>query len=140
MIRTGLAALGLAAALLLAGCGGGNDAATMKPMAGEPAHKLVDTPLGKVLATNRGMTLYTFAGDDKPGLSMCNDGCAANWPPLIALDDATPIGKWSVIQRMDGMKQWAYGGKPLYGWHEDKKQGDTLGEGKANGAWVVARP
>ncbi|HTY67586.1 MAG TPA: hypothetical protein VMH36_13115 [Alphaproteobacteria bacterium] len=133
MRRQIFAAVALAG-LALAGCGGG------QPMATEPAHKVVDTSIGKVLATNRGMTLYTFAKDTTPGLSNCNDRCAANWPPLIALDDAKPVGKWTVLRRADGMMQWAYDGKPLYGWHEDKQQGDTGGDGQLDGAWKAARP
>ena len=133
MTRQIFALLGLAA-LVLAGCGGG------KAMVAEPAHKVVDTSIGKVLATNRGMTLYTFAKDTAPTESMCNGRCAANWPPLIALDDAKPTGKWTVLHRADGMMQWAYDGKPLYGWHEDKKEGDTGGDGQLDGAWKAARP
>ncbi len=124
----------LCAVVLLAACG------SSRHMPAEPAHKVVDTPIGAVLATNRGMTLYTFANDKAPGVSSCNDRCAANWPPLIALDDAQPVGKWTLVQRADGMKQWAYDGKPLYGWHEDKRAGDTLGDGKLDGAWKAARP
>lgn len=137
MTRIMLAAFGCAA-ILLAACSG-QDGSTMANAA-EPAHKVVDTPIGKVLATNRGMTLYTFANDNAPGVSTCNDRCAANWPPLIALDDAQAAGKWTTVQRGDGMKQWAYDGKPLYGWHDDKRPGDTLGDGQANGAWKAARP
>jgi predicted lipoprotein with Yx(FWY)xxD motif len=118
--------------LLLAGCAGTMPAA--------PAHKIVDTPMGKVLATNRGMTLYTFSGDNAPGVSACSDRCAVNSPPLIALDDAQPSGRWTIVQRSDGLKQWAYNGKPLYGWHDDKRLGDTLGDGQGNGAWKAARP
>lgn len=128
----------LAALPALAACGGERTA--MAPMATEPAHKIMDNSAGRILATNRGMTLYMFANDSVPGISMCNDACARNWPPLVALDDALPTGKWSVVQRSDGLKQWAYNGKPLYGFHEDKRPGDTLGEGRANGAWMVARP
>lgn len=128
----------LAAVAALAGCGG--DRARMPPMAAEPAHKVMEIAAGRVLATNRGMTLYTFANDTVPGMSMCNDACLRNWPPLIALDDAQPTGRWSVVQRADGLKQWAYDGKPLYGFHEDKRPGDALGDGRANGAWKVARP
>lgn len=135
MTRHLAAALGLAA-ILLVGCGGRDESA----MVAEPAHKVVDTSIGKVLATNRGMTLYTFAKDTTPGASACNGPCAVNWPPLIALDDAKPVGKWTVLKREDGMKQWAYDGKPLYGWHEDKKEGDTGGDGYGNGAWKAARP
>jgi predicted lipoprotein with Yx(FWY)xxD motif len=135
MIRRSL--IVLAVTLPLFACG--DDKPMMKPVA-EPAHRVMETAAGRVLATNRGMTLYTFANDTVPGLSMCNDGCARNWPPLLALDDALPSGKWSVVQRSDGLKQWAYGGKPLYGWHEDKRPGDAAGEGRANGAWSIARP
>lgn len=126
------------AALPLLACGGQRMA--MAPMAAEPAHKIMDIAAGRVLATNRGMTLYFFANDTVAGMSMCNDACARNWPPLVALDDALPTGKWSVVQRSDGLKQWAYHGKPLYGFHEDKRPGDVLGDGRASGAWTVARP
>lgn len=124
---------------LLTACGGG-DRPMMRPMAAEPAHKIMEISAGRVLATNRGMTLYVFANDTVPGISMCNDACTRNWPPLVALDDALPVGRWSVVQRADGLKQWAYDGKPLYGFHEDKRPGDVLGEGRASGAWSVARP
>ena len=142
-----VASLGLAAALTACSWLGlksksaesGSDM-KMNTNAAEPAHKVMDTGIGKVLATNRGMTLYVFANDTVPGLSMCNDACSANWPPLIALDDAMPAGKWSVVKRADGLKQWAYDGKPLYGWKDDKQPGDTLGDGNANGAWKAARP
>lgn len=128
----GATAAVLMSLLLLSGCAGTMPAA--------PAHRIVDTPAGKVLATNRGMTLYTFSGDNAPGVSACSDQCAVNSPPLIALDDARPSGRWTIVQRSDGLKQWAYNGKPLYGWHDDKRQGDTLGDGQGNGAWTVARP
>lgn len=131
-----VAAMFGAALLVLAGCGGGDEIARVT----EPAHKIVDTSLGQVLATNRGMTLYTYAKDTTPGVSACDDGCELKWPPLIALDDAKPVGKWTVVQRAEGLKQWAYDGKPLYGWHEDKKQGDTGGDGQGDGAWTAARP
>jgi len=124
----------LSCLVLLAAC------SSSRQMVAQPAHKVIDTPIGTVLATNRGKTLYTFAQDMAPGVSACNDRCAANWPPLIALDDAVPVGPWTIVQRGDGMKQWAYHGKPLYGWHEDKQPGDTLGDGRLDGAWKAARP
>ena len=109
-------------------------------MPGEPQHKVMDTKLGPVLATSGGMTLYTFAKDTAPGKSACNGPCAHNWPPLMASADAQPTGKWTVITRDDGSKQWAYDGKPLYGWIRDKAPGDTTGNGFLNGAWKVATP
>ncbi|POA65986.1 hypothetical protein [Pseudomonas sp. GW531-T4] len=87
----------------------------------------------------KGMTLYTFA-KDADGKSMCNDKCAANWPPLMAASGDKAMGEWTVIKRDDGSMQWAYDGKPLYTFVMDKKAGDMTGDGKMDGAWKVAKP
>ncbi|WP_431146934.1 COG4315 family predicted lipoprotein [Pseudomonas alvandae] len=88
---------------------------------------------------HKGMTLYTFA-KDSAGKSMCNDKCAANWPPLMAEAGAKSMGDWTVIKRDDGSMQWAYEGMPLYTFVMDKKAGDMTGDGKMDGAWKVAKP
>jgi predicted lipoprotein with Yx(FWY)xxD motif len=62
-----------------------------------------------------------------------------NWPPFAPMADAMAEGDWMIIDRTDGTKQWAYDGKPLYTFIQDKKPGDMTGEGKANGAWHVAK-
>ena len=49
------------------------------------------------------------------------------------------MGEYTVITRADGMKQWAYKGKPLYTWVKDTKPGDMTGNGFLN-LWRVARP
>lgn len=103
----------------------------------EPA-KVADTAKGKVLADARGMTLYTF-DRDSAGTSACTGQCALNWPPLLAPADAKPVGSWTIITRPDGGKQWAYKGKPLYGWARDGKPGDVTGDG-VNNVWRVATP
>ncbi|MGN8186461.1 hypothetical protein ACTJLD_10810, partial [Burkholderia sp. 22088] len=36
-------------------------------------------------------------------------------------------------------KQWAYRGRPLYRWKQDRKPGDAGGDG-IGGMWHVARP
>lgn len=92
-----------------------------------------------MLVDHQGMTLYTFAKDGA-GKSMCNDKCAANWPPLMAAGTDKAMGEWSVVKRDDGTMQWAYDGKPLYTFVMDKKAGDMTGEGKMDGAWKVAKP
>src|ERR1700745_3295371 len=49
--------------------------------------KTGDTPKGKVLVNDKGMTLYVFDKDkDMPGKSACNGTCAENWPALLASD------------------------------------------------------
>ncbi len=63
--------------------------------------------------------------------------CAANWPPLKAAADAKLTGDYTIIMRADGTKQWAYKGRPLYTWKNDKKPGDITSDGYLNGACVV---
>ena len=92
-----------------------------------------------MLVDHKGMTLYTFA-KDSAGKSMCNDKCAANWPPLMAAGTDKAMEEWSVLKRDDGTMQWAYDGKPLYTFVMDKQAGDKVGDGKMDGAWKVAKP
>ncbi|WP_296234985.1 hypothetical protein [Pseudomonas sp. UBA4617] len=92
-----------------------------------------------MLVDHAGMTLYTF-DKDAGGKSMCNGECAKNWPPLmVKANDEPAKGKWSVVMRDDGAKQWAYDGKPLYTFIKDKKTGDMTGDGMKD-VWHVAKP
>jgi predicted lipoprotein with Yx(FWY)xxD motif len=104
----------------------------------DPA-KVGETSKGKVLVDAKGMTLYTLDRDTAPNKSTCNGQCATNWPPLAVAVDAKDTGDWTVVTRDDGNKQWAYKGKPLYFWKDDKKPGDVEGDGR-NGVWHVAAP
>lgn len=97
------------------------------------------TTKGKTLVDGKGMTLYVF-DKDAPGQSNCNGPCATNWPPLMAAADAKPSGEWSVVTRADGSRQWAYKGRPLYAWKNDKAPGDITGDGFLNNAWHIAQP
>jgi predicted lipoprotein with Yx(FWY)xxD motif len=92
-----------------------------------------------MLTDSKGMTLYTFDKDTMPGKSACNGKCLDNWPAVAAGTDAMTMGDWSVVARDDGSKQWAYKGKPLYTFVQDKKPGDMIGEGKG-GVWHMAMP
>jgi len=87
----------------------------------------------------KGMTLYTF-DKDTAGKSVCNGQCATNWPPMIVADGGKAAGDWTIVGRDDGLKQWAYKGKPVYLWVKDTKAGDTTGDGFLNGAWHIAKP
>ena len=101
--------------------------------------KTGDSSKGKVLTNSTGMTLYTF-DKDAGGKSACNGTCAENWPALLASDIDKASGAWSIITRDDGKKMWAYKGRPLYTWKNDKAPGDITGDGFANGAWHIAQP
>jgi predicted lipoprotein with Yx(FWY)xxD motif len=100
-----------------------------------------DSAKGKVLTDAKGMTLYTF-DKDAGGKSACNGPCAVNWPPLMAAADAKAkaASDYTVVVRDDGSKQWAYKGKPLYTWKNDKKPGDITGDGFLNNTWHIAQP
>jgi hypothetical protein len=83
------------------------------------------------------MTLYTYDKDEK-GKTNCYDKCATNWPPLKAEAGAKADDEWSVVDRTDGSKMWAYDGKPVYTFIKDKKAGDVTGDGVA-GVWHVVK-
>lgn len=53
--------------------------------------------------------------------------CAQVWPPAVAAADAKAIGKFTVVDRPDGRKQWAYDGMSLYTSVVDKLPGDVNG-------------
>jgi predicted lipoprotein with Yx(FWY)xxD motif len=120
-VASGIACLAALAAL----------AQTVAPTSGE-------TVKGQALVDLNGMTLYVFDRDGN-GKSNCNGQCAVSWLPLIADTDAQASGSFSFITRDDGRKQWAYKGKPLYTWANDKKPGDANGDG-VNRVWHVASP
>ena len=120
-IALGLAVLGLAASAA---------------WAADPA-KVMDSSLGKVWTDDKGMTLYTF-DKDEAGKSNCYDQCATNWPPFMAAADAKAEGKWTVVDRTDGAKMWAYDGHPLYLFIKDQKSGDVTGD-MVGEVWHVAK-
>ena len=105
------------------------------PVTGEVTLNVVSG--GWVLASARGLTLYTFT-QDSPNQSNCTGECADNWQPVIAPNNAVVTGNFSLVRRQDGTLQWAYEGKPLYTWKGDGKPGDMTGDG-AGGVWNAAR-
>lgn len=106
--------------------------------AAEPATTTPPAMKDGMFVTAKGMTLYTF-DKDTTGKSVCNGPCATNWPPALAADGAKATGDWTIVTRDDGLKQWAYKGKPLYGFAKDTKAGDKTGDGFLNGAWHIAK-
>ena len=46
-------------------------------------------------------------------------------------------GDFTLVERKDGTKQWAYKGQPLYLWVNDKALGDMTGDG-VGGVWHIA--
>ena len=131
MTRFATAYAALLASAFLAAC-------AMSPPAKD---QVTPTVMNGMLVGPQQMTLYVFDKDATgSGKSVCNGGCATNWPPLIAPAGAMPKADWSLVTRDDGAKQWAYQGRPLYYWAKDGKPGDKTGDGFAGNAWHVAKP
>lgn len=97
-----------------------------------------DTSNG-ILVDESGMAVYTFDKDEgNSGTSNCYDNCAKNWPPVEADADATAEGDYTIIERDDDTRQWAYQGKPLYTYAKDNKAGDMTGD-EVGGVWRVVK-
>lgn len=90
-----------------------------------------------MVTTLHGMTLYTF-DKDADGKPTCVDACATMWPPYAALADENFGEGWTMVDRADGTKQWAYDGKPVYLFVKDQTNGDMLGDGMES-VWHVIK-
>jgi predicted lipoprotein with Yx(FWY)xxD motif len=91
------------------------------------------TPLGTVLVSSNGHTLYLFEKDSN-GKSACSSNCAQFWPPLLSSSkpaagpgvNASLLGR---TRRSNGSMQVIYNKHPLYAYVVDKGAGQTKGEG-----------
>ena len=145
--RTFLAAVAAIplAVLAVTGCGGAN-ASPAHPTTkdGRPATiGVAKEGLGKILVNSQGRTLYLFKKDTGT-MSTCTGACAVNWPPLRAkgkptLGNGASASLVATTMRPDGGSQVTYNGHPLYLFANDKKPGDTNGEGLTafGGSWFA---
>lgn len=70
----------------------------------------------RVFADMNGLTLYA-----------CASVCGPAWMPLAAGALARGTGEWSVADRADGIRQWAFRNQPAFTYVGDKKPGDVTG-------------
>lgn len=95
---------------------------------------------GGIVTDEKGMSLYVWDNDlTVPGKSACNGPCALTWMPMLARKDAKAFGDYTLLVREDGQSQWAYKGRPLYRFANDKQPGDHKGDG-ARGIWHLVKP
>lgn len=102
-----------------------------------------ESALGPILVDGAGMTLYLFA-KDSAGHSVCYDGCATAWPPLLVSNLANVAldgigGTVGTTLRDDGNNQVTYNGAPVYYCFRDKQPGDTTGQNVGK-VWLVVPP
>ena len=117
------------AALALASLTAIASSATSKP----PTVKTGTSSLGRIIVDGQSHTLYLFQ-KDKGAKSTCSGACAQNWPPLLTkgTPKAGASAKASLLgttKRADGTTQVTYKGHPVYYFVQDKKAGDTKGQG-----------
>ncbi len=94
--------------------------------------------LGAILVNANGMTIY-FNDRDGASLPSCTGDCAEKWPPFAPAAGESPNATFSIIEREDGLQQWAYQKVPMYLFHEDEALGDIKGNLIAND-WRTFRP
>ena len=115
--------------LVAAGCGG----AIPSSNGGPATLKLTGSADGRVLADEKGHSVYLFDKDEE-GESYCSGACAAVWPPLeTSTAPSAGAGVQSAalgtIKRDDGDLQVTYHGHPLYYYAADASTpGKTKGE------------
>ncbi|MEQ9448921.1 MAG: hypothetical protein RLN70_08445 [Rhodospirillaceae bacterium] len=66
-----------------------------------------------IFADTDGNPLYA-SPEDPPGVSNCAGECAQTWVPFDADENAQPAGYWSILERSDGTRQWAFRDQPMY--------------------------
>ncbi len=127
-MRTFSAALGLAIGICVTAATAGETSIEKMPYPGAVA--LSQDLAGEWIYKSFPDFLPLYIFDNEPvGSSTCDEICAAVWPIISAVNNAKPVGSWSVVKRSDGRKQWAYKGKPVYMYFEDGP-GDARGAGK----------
>ena len=94
-----------------------------------------------VLATRRGRTLYHLSGERRGHFICTTQLCLSLWKPLVVGRGTKPTGarRLGTLKRPDGRLQVSYKGAPLYTFVEDRKPGDTKGDGFRDvGVWHPA--
>ena len=133
-------------ALLLAACGGAGVTTLSAPPTTDTSLTLTlqHSPVGLILATGGGDTLYDFVPDTSTHSACLNDGCVFQWPPLIE-SGPVRLGKGldhalvGTLRRPDGSTQLTYGGHPLYTYNGDVAPGVVMGQAidQDGGPWYV---
>jgi len=101
-----------------------------------PVRQLRNGPVGErkgqpscdktVYTVNSGLMSPYPGGFELPEL-VTRPSCLDLWPAVLAAEDARPVGKWTLAQRKDGLRQWAYDGYALYTSVLDDQPGEVNG-------------
>ena len=67
--------------------------------------------------SNLPLYVYEPASTGKP---TCDSTCEKQWIPLLAPAGERPVGDWTILERKDGRRQWAFDRYPVYTHLHDK--------------------
>ena len=136
-------------ALVLGACGTSDVTTLSAPPTTDVSLTLTlqHSPVGPILATGGGDTLYDFGPDTDTSSACVNDGCVFQWPPLTVMSPIR-VGRGvdpslvATIRRPDGSRQVTYGGHPLYTYNLDVTPGMVTGQAidQDGGPWYVINP
>ena len=150
-IRSGLLRLMISCFMVMLALACSEPADPVGAVAVEGPAEVKMTVHGPVLTAPDGTTLYWWSRDEATrGQSQCDNTrhqsyrhvtghevfllhpqtrktCEQKWPPFTAADTATPQGEWSIIERHDNSRQWAYRGHPLHLSIKDSQPGEANG-------------
>jgi len=136
-------------AVVVAGCGivGGNGFTATPTTTPGVTLSTETSPVGRILATGSGHTLYAFAPDTASHSACVSATCTYVWPPLIAHGTPTVAhglraSLVGTIRRAGGARQVTYGGHPLYTYVTDPAPGAVMGQAldQSGGYWYVVAP
>lgn len=82
-----------------------------------------------VLVDRRNHTVYAVDEKKAEDLATCSTAACKQWEPLSAPQLAKGMGDFSVVEREDGIRQWAYKGRALYTYKQDRAPGYANGMG-----------
>jgi predicted lipoprotein with Yx(FWY)xxD motif len=135
-------------ALLLSACGGSGGGVTT--LSGPPTTDrsltltLTHSPIGPILVTGGGDTLYDFVPDTPTHSACVSNVCVLQWPPLVTngpvrLGNGVDRSLVGTLRRPDGSSQLSYGGHPLYTYNGDVSPGVVMGQAinQDGGLWYV---
>jgi predicted lipoprotein with Yx(FWY)xxD motif len=109
------------------------------PAVGTTVLIVMHSNLGWVMATAKGLVVYTFGKDSKGEPPTCTGSCASVWAPVTGVPKAGPAdtfpGTFGVVTGAGGKKVITYDGYPLYTF-VDAPPLSTKGNG-LEGAWHV---
>jgi len=82
----------------------------------------------QVLTSWRRAALYAFDGNRAAAAKLSTE-----WLPLAAGLSELPVGEFSIVERDDGVRQWAYRKLPLFSFKRDLAPEDLNGKGVVKG-------